>query len=212
MTSASTRPELEFWYEFASTYSYLAAMRIEGLAEAAGIAVRWRPFLLGPIFAQQGWNTSPFNLYPAKGRHMWRDMERETQALGLPLTRPSPFPQNSLFAARIALVGQDSWGPAYTRALYRAAFGEGRSIVEADVMRAALAEAGQDADDIFVQAQTEETKAALRTQNEAAIAHGIFGAPSFVAPDGELFWGNDRLERALSWTQEAASRVSANIR
>lgn len=207
----TSRPTLEFWYEFASTYSYLAAMRIEQLADEAGVAVSWRPFLLGPIFAQQGWNTSPFNLYPAKGRHMWRDMERETEALGLPLTRPSPFPQNSLFAARIALLGQDSWGPAFTRALYLASFGEGRSIAEADVMRAALAEAGQDADDVFAQAQTEETKAALRTQNEAAIARGIFGAPSFVAVDGELFWGNDRLERALAWTQGAASRASENI-
>ena len=54
------RPLLEFWYEFASTYSYLSAMRIEDVAEAAGVDVRWRPFLLGPIFAAQGWNSSPF--------------------------------------------------------------------------------------------------------------------------------------------------------
>ena len=60
-------PKLEFWYEFASTYSYLSAMRIEALAAAAGVAVAWKPFLLGPIFKAQGWDTSPFNLYPAKG-------------------------------------------------------------------------------------------------------------------------------------------------
>jgi 2-hydroxychromene-2-carboxylate isomerase len=57
------RPTLEFWYEFASTYSYLSAMRIEALAATAGVEVRWRPFLVGPIFAAQGWNSSPFNLY-----------------------------------------------------------------------------------------------------------------------------------------------------
>ncbi len=62
------RPTLEFWFEFASTYSYLAAMRIEALAGAADVAIRWRPFLLGPVFAAQGWTSSPFNLYPAKGR------------------------------------------------------------------------------------------------------------------------------------------------
>lgn len=208
----SERPVLEFWYEFASTYSYLAAMRIEGLAKAAGIELRWRPFLLGPIFAQQGWNTSPFNLYPAKGQHMWRDMERETEALGLPLTRPSPFPQNSLFAARIAALGQESWGPVFTRALFRAEFGEGRSIAEPDVMRDALAEAGEDAEEIFARAQTEEAKAGLRAQNDAAMARGIFGAPSFVAADGELFWGNDRLERALGWAQSIVARSSTAIR
>ena len=69
-------PRLDFWYEFASTYSYLAAMRIEPLAKAAGVEVRWRPFLLGPIFKAQGMTTSPFNLYPLKGKHMWRDMAR----------------------------------------------------------------------------------------------------------------------------------------
>jgi 2-hydroxychromene-2-carboxylate isomerase len=57
---------LEFWYDFASTYSYLSAMRIEALAAAAGAEVAWKPFLLGPIFHAQGWTTSPFNLYPPR--------------------------------------------------------------------------------------------------------------------------------------------------
>ena len=70
------RPRLEFWYEFASTYSYLTAMRIEALAEKAGVDVIWKPFVLGPIFSAQGWNTSPFNIYPAKGKYMVREMER----------------------------------------------------------------------------------------------------------------------------------------
>jgi 2-hydroxychromene-2-carboxylate isomerase len=60
-------PVLDFWFEFASTYSYPAAMRIGPLARNAGVQVRWRPLLLGPIFKAQGWDTSPFNLYPAKG-------------------------------------------------------------------------------------------------------------------------------------------------
>ena len=88
-------PEMDFWYEFASTYSYLAAMRAEPMALSAGVRLRWRPFLLGPIFAAQGWNNSPFNIYPAKGRYMWRDMERICAARGLAFRRPDPFPQNT---------------------------------------------------------------------------------------------------------------------
>jgi 2-hydroxychromene-2-carboxylate isomerase len=94
--------QVDFWYEFASTYSYPAAMRIGTLAAERGVTVAWRPFLLGPLFAEQGWRDSPFNIYPAKGRYMWRDMERICGALGLPLRRPDPFPQNSLLAARRA--------------------------------------------------------------------------------------------------------------
>jgi 2-hydroxychromene-2-carboxylate isomerase len=93
-------PVLDFWFEFASTYSYPAAMRIAPLAKANGVNVRWRPFVLGPIFQAQGWQTSPFNLYPDKGRYMWRDLERICGALNLPFARPEPFPQNSLLAGR----------------------------------------------------------------------------------------------------------------
>jgi len=98
-------PMLDFWFDFASTYSYPAAMRIRRLADEAGIAVRFRPFLLGPIFKTQGWTTSPFNLFTAKGQNMWRDLERICADAGLPFRRPEPFPQNSVLAARVALVG-----------------------------------------------------------------------------------------------------------
>ncbi|MES1155659.1 MAG: DsbA family protein, partial [Pseudorhodoplanes sp.] len=95
-------PSLDFWFEFASTYSYPAAMRIRALADAAGVAIRWRPFLLGPIFKAQGWDNSPFNIYEMKGRYMWRDLERTCADLGLPFRRPDPFPQSGLVAARVA--------------------------------------------------------------------------------------------------------------
>ena len=88
--------KLTFWFEFASTYSYLSAMRIEELAAKAGVEIVWKPFLLGPIFKAQGWDTSPFNLYPAKGKYMVRDMERIAEARGLKFRLPDPFPQNGL--------------------------------------------------------------------------------------------------------------------
>jgi 2-hydroxychromene-2-carboxylate isomerase len=208
------RPVLEFWYEFASTYSYLAAMRIEDLAEEAGAEVRWRPFLLGPIFAAQGWTTSPFNLYPAKGRYMWRDLEREAARLGLPCLRPDPFPQNALSAARVALLGADrGWTPAFTRAVYAKEFGEGRSIAEATVVGEILSGLGLDAPAVLKESQSEGNKTRLKALGEEARSRGIFGAPTFFTEDGEMFWGNDRLDRALAWaTGERAGHVSASGR
>src|SRR5580692_10298280 len=118
---------LDFWFDFASTYSYPAAMRIRRLADEAGVAVKFRPFLLGPIFKAQGWATSPFNLYTEKGRHMWRDLERICADMSLPFRRPDPFPQNSLLAARVAIVGLDKpWGEQFCVDVFRAQFGEGR--------------------------------------------------------------------------------------
>ena len=83
----------EFWYEFASTYSYPAALRVAALADQRGVSLIWRPFLLGPIFMAQGWRDSPFNIYPVKGRYMWRDLARICAREGLPLRQPSAFPR-----------------------------------------------------------------------------------------------------------------------
>ncbi|MET7242105.1 2-hydroxychromene-2-carboxylate isomerase [Methylobacterium sp. EM32] len=195
------RPTLEFWFEFASTYSYLAAMRIEALAETAGVAVRWRPFLLGPVFAAQGWTSSPFNLYPAKGRHMWRDLAREAARLGLPpLVRPESFPQNSLSATRVAVHGaEEPWIGDYVRAVYAAEFAQGQSIAEPAAISALLNGLGLDGPALIRASTQEPVKSRLRSIGEEAKSRGLFGAPSFLTEDGELFWGNDRLEQALDW-------------
>ena len=198
-------PKLEFWFEFASSYSYPAASRIEALARDRGVEVIWRPFLLGPIFAELGWNDSPFNLQPAKGRYMWRDLTRICGDLGLPFRRPAEFPRNGLLAARIAC-GFDSaaWAPDFVRAVYRANFAEDRDIADPGELAGILDSLGQPAEETLCEAQTDSAKSKLRAQTERAASLGIFGAPSFVA-DGELFWGNDRLEPALDWTTARAA-------
>ena len=190
-------PVLDFWFDFASTYSYPATMRIAPLARQAGVSVHFRPFLLGPIFKQQGWDTSPFNLYPAKGRYMVRDCERQCAALGIAFRLPDPFPQNTLTAARVALAAlAEGWGEEFSRAVYRAQFAEGRQIGSADVIGAIVRDLGRDAA-VLARAQSDAIKQELRAATEEAQRLGIFGAPSFIA-GGELFWGNDRLEQALA--------------
>jgi 2-hydroxychromene-2-carboxylate isomerase len=191
-------PVIQFWFEFASTYSYPAAMRIEPLAKARGVHVEWRPFLLGPVFAAQGIKDSPFNLYPVKGRYMVRDLQRTCAALDLPFTLPEPFPQNGLLCARIATVLEGPLRVRFAQAVYQMQFGEGRDIAEPLTAAEALRRAGLDAA-VLEQAQSDDAKLALRAATEEAQRLGIFGAPSFVTEDKELFWGNDRLEAALDW-------------
>jgi 2-hydroxychromene-2-carboxylate isomerase len=194
---------LALWLEFASTYSYPAAMRIAPLAERAGVTLRWRPFTLGAIFKEQGLPLdSPFNWQPAKGRYMWRDLERTCAALALPFRRPEPFPQNSLVAARVMLVGLDEgWGEDFARAVFSAEFAEGRQIGDKLVLADLLDRLNVPAEPVLKRAQSDEIKTRLRSGNEEAQRLGIFGAPTFVAPDGEVFWGNDRLEQALDWAK-----------
>lgn len=193
---------VEFWFEFASTYSYPAALRVTGAAKAAGVTIAWRPFLLGPIFKARGWEDSPFNLFPDKGRYMWRDLERLCGSLDLPFRRPEPFPQNSLLAARIALAGLAAgapWAERFCQAVFRAQFGEGRRIDDPSTLSALLTALGAEPAAALDAAQTDDNKARLRAQTEEAQRLGIFGAPTFIVPDGELFWGSDRLDAALAW-------------
>jgi 2-hydroxychromene-2-carboxylate isomerase len=198
-------PVLDFWFDFASTYSYPAALRIGPLAAEAKVQVRFRPFLLGPIFKTQGWDTSPFNLYPAKGRNMWRDLERLCEDLSLPFRKPEPFPQNSLLPARVALAGMDQgWGEAFSVAVYRAQFAEGGRIDEPATLAAILSGLNVDAKAALDVALSDDNKLRLRAETEEAARLGVFGAPTFITASGELFWGNDRLEQALRWAKRGA--------
>jgi len=201
-------PVIDFWFEFASTYSYVSAMRVEAEAAERHVSVRWRPFLLGPIFVAQGWNSSPFNLYPAKGRYMWRDLARVCSDHGLPFRRPPEFPQNSLIAARLALIGAtEGFLVPFAKAVFAAEFGAGRDISRPESLHGILVELGLDAAALLARARTDEAvKSRLKASTGEAQSLGIFGSPSFMTEDNELFWGNDRMEAALDWASGAGRR------
>ena len=186
-----------YWYEFASTYSYPATWRIAAAAEAADVALLWRPFLLGPLMREQGLTDSPFNLFPVKGRYMWDDVARLCAAQGLAWQKPATFPRNGLLAARTALLGQDeAWCGAFSRAVYAANFADDRDISNAEVIAAILSALGLDAAALLAAAQAPENKQRLAEQTAQAGRLGIFGAPTLVVGD-ELFWGGDRIDAAL---------------
>ncbi|WP_421791148.1 2-hydroxychromene-2-carboxylate isomerase [Hyphobacterium sp.] len=198
-------PKLEFWFEYASSYSYPAAYAVADACEEAGVELVWKPFLLGPIFASQGWKTSPFNLYPVKGQYMIRDMERICAKAGLPfqLSTDGDWPQFSVAAARIGLIGaKEGWIRAFTENLYRLEFADNLDISKEATLRAAL-EGVAEADRVISESRSRETKNALKAQVDEAMSAGIFGAPTYRVGT-EIFWGGDRLNDAIEWAVEHA--------
>jgi len=118
-------PALEFWFDFASPYSYLGASRIEALASAKHLRIRRRPFLLGPTFKRRASNPSPFQeAGPEEKRYLRRDVERLCELYELPLSWPSSYSRGSLLATRVALIASyEAWCGAFTRAgLYKQFF------------------------------------------------------------------------------------------
>jgi 2-hydroxychromene-2-carboxylate isomerase len=198
--------EIEFWFDFGSNYSYLSVMRIDAQAASYGVRILWRPFLLGPVFRDLGFDNSPFVLQQKKGAYVWKDMERQCRKYGLALTRPTVFPRAALLAMRVALLGADQpWIAAYCRKIMQLNFADDRDIGSAEVVKEALDELGVSAEQIIADAQSEANKLRLREQTSMAAAKGIFGAPTFFV-GGEMFWGNDRLDDALEYCALAASR------
>lgn len=193
---------LDFWYDFPSPYAYLSAMRIEALADAAGVQVTWRPFLLGPVLSQRVEMPSPFqNAELAQARYRRRDVERLAAGYGLPLAWPSRYPRFSLLASRVALIAAaEGWAAPFSRAVFHANFAADRDIAQPAVVADILAALGREPAPLIERAEAPANKAALRAVGEEALALGIFGAPSFVVA-GELFWGNDRLDQALAWAR-----------
>lgn len=191
-------PAIAFWFDLASNYSYLSAMRIEALAASRGVAIVWRPFLLGPIFQDRGWTSSPFVLDPVRGAYAWKDTARQAAKHGLPWRRPTVFPRRSVPATRVALLlaATPAIGP-FVRACMRHNFVHDEDIADPALLARILAGLGLDAQALLHAAMQDGNRAALRAQVDAARAAGIFGAPSFVV-DGELYWGDDRLEDALA--------------
>jgi 2-hydroxychromene-2-carboxylate isomerase len=192
-----------FWFEYGSTYTYLSVGRLAARAEARGVQVDWRPFLLSAILKDRGQIEGPFQGHPTKLKYMWRDLERRAAVHGVPWRKPSVYPPNTLLTARIGtLAAMQGWCEDFTREVFRLHWTEDVAIGSDDNLRRALTSLGKNADEVILAAQTEGNKQLLRAATDSAEALGIFGSPSFTVGE-ELFWGDDRLEDALEFAVRA---------
>ena len=190
---------IEFYFDFSSPYGYLASYRIDDIAAEAGRTVTWRPYLLGAAFKSTG--QSPLVSQPLRGAYALRDMERSARKLKVPLVFPDGFPMPTQAAGR-AFYWLDARDPGKARdlakAIYRAAFAQGRNIAPREAVADVAAEIGLDRAEVLAAIEDPAVKEKLRAETESAIARGIFGSP-FVIVDGEPFWGNDRLDDVKEW-------------
>ncbi len=183
---------VEFFYDYASTYSYLAHREIEQLAENSNADLVFRPMVLGFVFKATG-NSMPASV-PAKAAYMVQDVRRWVQHLDLPFHMPSVFPVNTIRALRGAVAAlEDGTFPAYHHAVMTAYWSQDQDIGDPEILAGIATAAGLDGPALIARCETESVKAALKKNTDEAIARGVFGAPTFFVGD-EMFWGNDRLE------------------
>jgi 2-hydroxychromene-2-carboxylate isomerase len=192
---------IQFYFDFSSPYGYLAAQRIDEIGAENGRDVDWRPFLLGAVFKTTG--SQPLLGIPMKGVYALRDLKRSARLMDIPISIPDNFPFMSVSACRATywLSEHDpEAGKALARALYRAAFAEGRNIANPQGVADVAADLGHDPDEAIAAMQDQRIKAMLKNKVDAAIGKGVFGVPYFIVDD-EPFWGYDRLEDLGVWLE-----------
>lgn len=194
----SAAEPIQFWFSIGSTYTYLSVMRLAAAERGYGVVFDWQPFNVRAIMTEIG--NSPFRGKPPKLAYMWADIGRRAAMYGIPARLPAPYPLPGLdLANRVAIVGRDEgWCADYTHATYRRWFQQGQEPGAEPNLSDSLREIGQESGRVLRLAQSEGISQAYDAATARARDLGIFGSPSFVT-GGQLFWGDDRLEDAVSW-------------
>lgn len=189
---------MDFLYFFGSVYAGLTVLRIGRLAEAAGVSVRWRPFNVRPLMQE---NNVALRTEARKIQYMWRDVARRAALHGVPYATQPVWPTDpELLHNKVGMVAADEgWIEPFTVASIRAWFLNGMALGEDSCLTQVLTQCGRDKEAVLAAAKSERITALYESNTEEARSHGIFGSPSFVTEDGQLFWGDDRLEEALAW-------------
>jgi 2-hydroxychromene-2-carboxylate isomerase len=182
---------IEFYWDSASPYTYLASTQIEALAGKHGASVVWKPFLLGKAFEATG-NRMPAAV-PVKGKYMFQDLRLWAKLYAVPFRFPQVFPVASLTSLRIACALPESDAGKWAKAVMAAYWTREQDIGQPGVLKSVAAELGWDGAALLEKSQDSAVKDKLKANTDEAVARGVFGAPTFFAED-KMFWGNDRLQ------------------
>ena len=192
---------VDFYFEFSSPYGYIAANLVDDLAGRIGRDIRWRPFLLGPVFKATG--SAPLVNIPMKGDYSRQDFGRSARYYGVPFTMPAKFPIGTVAAMR-AFYWQETRDPAaakrLAKALYKAYFADGTDIGEPTAVIEIAATLGIDRGALEAGMAEPALKEKAKSEVDAAMARGVFGSPFFIV-DGEPFWGCDRIPMLEEWVK-----------
>lgn len=185
---------LEFFWDVASPYTYLASTQLPGLIARTNVEVTYRPFLLGGVFRSAGIVMPGAN--PVKAGYMMKDLARWRDHYGVAMRMPVQdvvFPVNSILPMRVACGVEEAHAEPYLHAIMKAYWVDGNDPSAPETVRSVLTSIGADADAILERATTPEVKDRLRENSDEAVSRGAFGAPSMFLGE-DLYFGNDRLE------------------
>jgi 2-hydroxychromene-2-carboxylate isomerase len=182
---------VEFFFDYASTFSYLAWAALPDFTQRTGARIVQRPMLLGGLWKTVG-NHSPTDV-PAKRAWLLKDMELSSKKLGIPFRLNQKFPVNSLHLMRGAMVArEEGYLERYSEAVFNALWRDDQDLGDPTAMGQVLAAAGIDGARLLARTGEPAIKDQLKASTDEAARRGAFGAPTFFVGD-QMFWGHDRM-------------------
>ena len=188
---------VDYYLSLNSPWAYLGSKRFEVIAKKYNADVTIWPVDFGSVFAVSGGLPLPKRA-PQRQAYRMMELKRWRDHLGVKITlEPKYFPSNEVPAAQcvIALREQGRMADAIklAHAVLNGVWAEEKNSGDPEMLKAIIASCGLDADAVMKAGNTPEMAAKREAYTKAAIDKGVFGAPSFLI-DGELFWGQDRLD------------------
>jgi len=186
----------EFYFDFISPYSFLAHKEIIKIEKRDSIKIKYKPILLGGLHNLHGIKAPAF--IPAKARHMIRDCKLIAEKNNISFKFNSYFPIKSLNLMRGVLVAeQDNFKSYYIDSIYNAIWQDGLNLNDENIFQKILKNLNINPKTFLLRLASSSIKDSLKKKTSEAYEKGIFGAPSFVI-NNKIFWGQDRIEFALS--------------
>ena len=191
---------IDFWFSIGSTYTYLSVTRVDSISKSENVIFNWIPFSVRKIMMEM--DNIPFTppSKKIKSDYMWRDIERRAQFYGLSPKLPAPYPLTQFdLANKIAILGMnEGWGINYVKNTYQRWFEERKEPATETNLSEIMEDMNLNKDEVLKKVNSPEIEAIYQKNTSNAFQSGGFGSPTFIY-EGEVFWGDDRLEDCIKW-------------
>ena len=194
---------IDYYLSLNSPWTYLGSAPFAEVARRNGATVNVKPCKFGPIFEQTGGLPLP-KRSPQRRAYRMMELKRWREALDIPIhLEPKHFPCDDAAATRLVIAAKLQGKDAHKLSLElgRVVWEREEALTDPEAIAAAARRAGLDAAELRATNPSDAEIDKIHEQyTQEALAAGVFGAPSYVLPSGEVFWGQDRLdllERAL---------------
>ena len=194
--------DINFYFSIGSTYTYLSVTRILDVEKKHKVKFNWMPFSVRAIMKEM--NNIPFPKEKKnKVDYMWRDIERRAESYGFFAKTPVPYPLSEFdLANKLAILGlKEGWGIDYVRLTYKRWFQDGKEPATEPNISEICNELKLDKEQVISKANTQDIEKEYLENTDSARKNKVFGSPSFIV-NSEIFWGDDRMEDAITWAKK----------